>query len=236
MIIILSSCIGTNEMKEKIAPEYITTRVSDSGIPVQIEFETGKSHNHPLMVFWVEDTSGKFIETIFVAESIGKGYFDYGDSSTGKWLPGKIIRPASLPYWAHKRGVKTGNSYMPTYENPIPDAYTGATPKGDFKIKSKINTDNTVFYIYMEINQPWDWNEFWTNNKYPDDMEYKTSSQPALIYRAKVDINKSSQVDFELIGHSSYNGSNGNLYKDLSTITTAKKIVESLKVTLNPYR
>jgi len=57
--------------------------------------------------------------------------------------------------------------YMPTKNNPVPDAYTGATPSGNFKIRTRL--DNPVsepFRILFEINQSWDWNEYWTNNKF----------------------------------------------------------------------
>ena len=41
--------------------------------------------------------------------------------------------PQTLPYWAHKRGIKaTDGLYMPDHQNPVPDAYTGATPVTGF--------------------------------------------------------------------------------------------------------
>jgi hypothetical protein len=87
------------------------------------------------------------------------------------------------------------------------------------------------FNILFEINQTWDWNEFWTNNKYPDDEEYKTSCQPALVYSTYIDMNKLQDVfAMKAIGRSHHSGSDGKLYDDLQTLTTALHIAEKIEV------
>jgi hypothetical protein len=87
------------------------------------------------------------------------------------------------------------------------------------------------FYVYFEINQTWDWNNYWSNNKYPDDEDYKTSCQPALVYRIMLSRHDVGQFKkLELIGHSHYSGKDGQIYSDLSTITTAKEITASVSV------
>jgi hypothetical protein len=83
----------------------------------------------------------------------------------------------------------------------------------------------------MEINQSWDWNEFWHNNKYPDDKEYKTSSQPAVVYEANINTSESGkEVEFKPVGHSHYAGKDGKLYLELNTLTTALEIVKRCTV------
>ena len=49
----------------------------------------------------------------------------------------------------------------------------------------------------MEINQNWDWNEYWTNDKYPDDENYKMSCQPALVYEAVIDSKYSKGITID---------------------------------------
>ncbi len=116
----------------------------------------------------------------------------------------------------------------------MPDALTYATPKGSFMLKTKgENKHPEVVKIMMEINQTWDWNPFWTNNKYPDDKEYKTSCQPAVVYAATVDLSqKGSSFEMKPLGRSSHNGSDGKLYSDLETLTTALQIVDKITVTI----
>jgi hypothetical protein len=219
--------------KEVSIPQKVNTLESETGYKVTIEFEKGKSHNHPLMAFWIEDTTGNYVQSLYVAESIAKGYFGHGDASTGRWQPGPLRRPAALPYWGHKRGVEASDGfYIPSQDQPMPDAVSGATPKGDFILESRTREGiPEIFYVMMEINQSWDWNRYWHNNRFPDDANYKTSSQPALVYKAKVDVN-TLQYDYELTpaGHSHWSGENGNLYEDLSTITTALDIAKKIRL------
>ena len=166
-----------------------------------------------------------------------KGIYGHGDKSTGKWLPGPIRRPATLPVWSYSRGVRENDGYyIPTVSTALPDAVTGATPPGDFVVISRLSQNvPAVFDIYFEINQSWDWNEYWTNNKYPGDEDYKTSCQPALVYKARIrQKNAGDPVGLTLIGHSHYSGKDGEIYKDLSTITTAKNITKSAWVKMIP--
>jgi len=207
--------------------------VKNSGTAVTIQFEKGKEHNHPLFAIWLADENGKFIQTLYVSESIGYGVFDRANRKTGKWQSGEIQRPATLPYWAHQRGiVNEYGTYMPTQHQPEVDAYTGATPESSFILHAKTEKVLSGKYkIMLEVNQSWDWNEFWTNDKYPEDKEYKTSSQPALVYSANIDTNKSGvEVVMKPIGHGHYAGADGSLDTDLSTLTTALKIAKKIIV------
>jgi hypothetical protein len=219
-------------MAEQYPTDTIYSNTSATGYPIELIFKRGSAHNHPLMAVWITDTTNKYIETLFIAESIGKGYFSYGDKSTGKWLPGEIRRPAALPVWSYSRNIKDVDGLLiPSKNNPMPDAVTGATPPNNFVLKTKTTSrDYSVFDLYFEINQTWDWNEYWTNNKYPDDAQYKTSCQPALVYKARIDTRKNFVETLDLIGRSSYNGSDGKTYTDLETITTAKHIAESISI------
>ncbi len=118
----------------------------------------------------------------------------------------------------------------------MPDGITGATPKANFVVKAQVPDENmTRFRVLFEINQSWDWNEYWTNNKYPRDEHYMSSSQPALVYEAVVDLDSGvNEIELQPVGHSHWSGQNGDLYPDLSTITTALEITESVKVRIQP--
>ncbi len=214
-------------------PEIIKTNIAGKGDEIVITVTPGEAHNHPLMAVWIADEEGNYIQTLYVSESIGKGFFKYADKSEGKWKPGKLIRPAALPVWAHSHGVKSAEGhYMPTMNNPIPDAYTSATPKAGFVLDAR--TDVVLpakIKVFLEINQSWDWNEFWTNSKYPDDEEYKSSSQPSVIYAVEINLaDIKENYTLQPIGHGHYNGSDGAINSDLSTITTALEIVQKVEL------
>ncbi|MDB4584253.1 DUF2271 domain-containing protein, partial [Draconibacterium sp.] len=210
------------------SPETINTRL-------QIEFIKGKSFNHPSFAVWIEDLEGNYIETLFVTQYVGSGKFAHGEIESGKWKnePDYVRRPASLPYWAHKRNIQAPDGlYVPSAETPVADAITGATPQTDFILNTGTKVEsNKKFRVLLEINQPWDSNKFWTNNKFPNDKDYFTSLQPALVHAATIDLSSSEKEYFlNPIGHSHPSGKNGKLYTNLTTITTAKNIAESIVV------
>ena len=213
------------------SPDHFTSNPQGKGPALEIEMIRGEGHNHPLMAIWVETLEGQFVQTLYVAESIAKGTFQHGDATRGFWMPGEIQRPAALPYWSHKRGIKNElGFYLPTPANPVPDAYTGATPGQSFILHTRLDEpDMRKFKLLFEINQTWDWNEYWTNNKFPEDEEYKSSCQPALVYACTMDLeNPETEVPLEIIGRSHHSGASGELFTDLETLTTALHIAEKI--------
>ncbi len=206
-----------------------------NGPILEIGFQKGKSFNHPTFAVWLEDSTGRFLQTLFVTRAFGLGLYDYGDKTEGQWKPGYVSRPASLPLWSHRAGAALGiGRYVPDISRPVPDAYSGATPKGSFSLEARSDQPlHGRVKLFLEINQTWDWNEYWTNNKYPEDREYKTSCQPAVVYSAWIDPGQpGTGTALEPVGRSSHSGSDGTLYTDLHTLTTALHIAEKITVTI----
>lgn len=234
-IILAISFVGCRTSHtEKNKPVIIISNPEGNGYQFELNFQKGKNHHYPLMAIWIEDLQGNYIQTLFVARSVGKGEYARADITSGKWSSGPLRRAATLPYWAHKRNTVEGNEDpFPNPTFPVNDAYTGATPKGDFKLQAKGDHPiSSPFRIWFEINQFFDFNNFWTNNKFPDDQDYKTSGQPAIllvsdpIYPEKLP----QSATFTIIGHSHYSGKNGNIYTSLQTLSSAMNIVGSIRV------
>lgn len=233
--ILLTGPVSAQEKKKGMAgeKERIVSNESGRGPILEIEFTKGPSHNHPLMAVWVEDTAGNYIQSLFVARSIAKGTFRYVENRSGEWSEGEARRPAALPYWGHQRGVKAEDGlYIPDPDNPLPDAYSGATPKGSFILETRLDEPaSEVFKVLFEINQPWDWNDYWSNPKYPDDEAYRTSSQPAVIYSATVNLkDDKNEYPMKVAGRAHHSGRDGRLYQDTETLTTALEITDSIVV------
>lgn len=228
----LLACTATMQAQQSTTYERIQTNQQGEGLRMTLRFDKGEAHNHPLMAVWVETEQGDFVETLFVAESIGKGVFKHADRSTGKWMPGSIQRPSALPYWGHKRGKKnTAGNYLPDVENPEPDAVTGPTPKGDFELQFNLsNCPVDRCKVLMEINQSWDWNEYYTNSR-SDDAHYRASAQPSVIYEVLIDPHKvPDTLELKPVGRGHESGSDGTLYTDLNTLTTALQIAKKIVV------
>jgi len=218
--------------------DTIVLNSSNNNPQLVVEIKKGASFNHPTFAIWIEDLNGKILETIFVTQSFGSGIFGHADAGNGTWQdkPGESLRPAALPYWSHKRNkISRDSLYVPTPENPVPDAITGPTPEGDFVLITGSSYElPDTFKVMLEINQTWDWNEYWTNKKFSNDSDYKSSSQPSVVYSTVIETEESVLL-YELIpiGHGHYSGKDGKLYKDLSTLSTALNIIEKITVSVS---
>jgi Predicted periplasmic protein (DUF2271). len=237
-IILTILLVFTLAVSGKKKPEVFSQEhygINNSGTALTLTFQKGKEHNHPLYAIWLADENNKFIQTLYVSESIGRGIFKRVNRKTGHWMAGEIQRPAALPYWVHQRNIRNKQgTYLPTPNEPEIDAYTGATPQESFVMHLKTEKPlKGKYHIMLEVNQSWDWNEYWTNNILPNDKEYKTSCQPALVYSVNIDTEKEvSEYLMKPIGYSHPSGLDGSLTTDLSTITTALDIASRIVVKL----
>lgn len=203
------------------------TQISERANSAEFYFVKGSKFNHPSFVIWEEDVSGEFVKTIYLTKSYATGFFNQGalTDSTWKAEPGKSIQAAALPYWTHKKGLINGKVLIPTPDNMYVDAFTSATPKSSFTLNTAVK--NSTSRLMVELNQPWDFNKYWTNAKLKNEW-YKHSAQPSLIY--SVEIHGKGEYYLNPIGHGSATGEDGNLQTNLSTLTTAKDIFKEIKV------
>ena len=207
---------------------------------MSIEVKKGRSFKYPLLAVWVEDSIGNYIETLYVSKQIASSVFGKKNKVSGIWEPTVIRRPEALPYWSHKRGIIASDGlYLPLNGPPDLDGVTGATPTSNFMIKTRGRVFQSGNYkIFLEINQSYDWNEYYSAKRFPDDLIYSGSGnvgQPSLVYSTKIILNDSSSKTYHimnLIGHGHHSGKNGKLYTDLKNITSAKMIADRIIVTI----
>jgi hypothetical protein len=207
---------------------------------IEIEIKTGEHwlHDFPLFLgiskknppqfaIWIEDTSGNYLSTVFVTYKIAMEGWQANKGNR---------RKESLPHWCHQRGIVYEDGLLlPTKKQPLADGITGATPKADKTIKlSAINLDKP-FVIKAEFNHSVDFNDYYPNNAQVGVDNYsggeEGSGQPAVVYAVIVYPNTKYAV-FELIGHSSPDGSNEDINPDLQKLTSAKSIVNSINLTI----
>ena len=91
------------------------------------------------------------------------------------------------------------------------------------------------FIVKVEINHSTDFNDAYPKSAEEGDTHYsggkEGSGQPALVYAAEVDLTSGEKVfAAKLIGHSSPDGSNGDITEDTSSLTTALHIVKSITI------
>ena len=202
----------------------------------ELQGKLGSSFQYPMFAFWAEDTSGNYLKTLYVSESIGTSTFDYKKGKKGKHI---IRRPSGLPVWAHRRNIKATDGLMiPLGLEYDLDGYTGATPLSDFIIKSKTDViGNTPINLFFEVNQSYDWNDYYSKTRFPEDSIYTylgQSGQPSVVYYAQINMNnfQKQNVLLKPIGHGHHSGKNGELYLDFSKIDSALDIVQFIVATI----
>lgn len=215
--------------------QIIKENKSNGEYTAEIEVLKGKYFGHPLFAIWLEDSAGNYIRTIYISKSISSSVYKKGKKIARIWMSASLRRPEALPYWSHKRNILASDGmYVPLENSPDLDAISGATPTNSFIIKSKINSNCKIL---LEVNQSFDWNNYYKPGSHPEDKIYSGSGnvgQPALVYRIYLDndmLKAKNHFFMDLIGHSHYSGADGKLYTDLSGITTAKEIIERIVVT-----
>lgn len=229
---VFNMCKTTEESIETIV--YKNTSQGQSGDQMSIRIIMGESYNHPTFVIWKEDMNANYVETIFITKSYASGIYGHEMIGDSVWrsTSGTSIQPAALPYWTFKKGKINNTTYVPTPDHPFVDGYSGATPTHNFKFEAGTNSTENSYRILLEINQTADWNKYWTNNKYPDNPAYKHSAQPSIIYAVTI-IQDDSSFYMNPIGHGDPKGETGKLFTDLSTLTTVKEILASVKIEIN---
>ncbi len=183
--------------------------------------------NAPQIAVWLEDTVAHYITTIYVSHK----------AATQDWqAAGGSRRPESLPHWSHSRGIVYPDGLcMPTRSQPLADGISGATPRGSFDLRLIPADALKCFIVKVEVNHSTDFNDSFPKSAMPGADNYsggrEGSGQPAVVYAARVDL-ASGQTRFEagLVGHSSPDGSSGDLTSDVSKLTSALKIVERITV------
>ena len=175
----------------------------------------------PQVAVWMETLDGEYIDTLYVTGKISNSGF-------GETEEGITRRPEALPYWSHRRGIQEEDGYFaPVQNNADLDGVTGATPQSDSLISMSAPRMGK-YRLLVEVNRSYDFNEHYSKDRYPDDPIYSgdgSSGQPSLIYGVTIDSNVSEKYLLKLLGHGHHSGADGELYADLSQITTAKDIL-----------
>lgn len=243
---------------------YQVRRVQPSiaaGEMVTIEFRKGPFFMWPQYAIWLETMDGKFIQPLYVTGKLAGNNFankvtrkdpqrvftenpfttgeDDNDIFEYQWdtaSKNDRMRPESLPVFLHVLGLRSVDGAMvPESATPVLDAYAGATITDNFLL----TTQSLVplpeqFRIRFEINQSFDFNTYYSSDRFPDDPVYSGdgfSAQPSVIYEAIVNrTDKQPIYLLKLIGHGHHSGKHGRVNPDVSKLTTAAQLVDRVIV------
>jgi hypothetical protein len=228
-----------NKRQSRVTYQYVETNQPGKGVTLELDVRKGKAFEYPLFAAWVEDMSGHFRQTLYVSKVIGTSRYVFGKEVDGDWVPAIVRRPEALPYWGHQRGVQAKDGYfLPDADSPVADVVSGATPNESFVLTTRTDEPIERFKLFFEVNQSFDWNEYYSTTRFPDDAIYSGSGkngQPSVVYAATIDLTeKTRHYLLSPVGHGHHGGQDGKLDPDLSNLTTALDIVDGVLVKVLP--
>jgi hypothetical protein len=227
-----AACSGNSAKAEHVT---IKTHQNITGKQISIDAQKGSAWSHkqsfgiisinivPQFAIWIEDTQGNYLETLYVTKKYAIQDWPYA-----KYEKDKPFRISSMPYWRNKRLKKTKSPV--TNKTPLPDTMTGATPGGDFTLKSKIEKLHTKVIIKAEFNKSFDTNSFYNSKRDAS----KINGQPSVIFSSDVINLKKPKQSYKMkfIGHGGETGKDKKLYKNTKNLSTALKIIKTIKIAI----
>lgn len=235
------------------------------GQTITVELKKGPYFLWPQYAIWLESLEGEFVQPLYVTSAIGTNNFvnkvsqkdasqvftshvmigpdaDPMNSLTGGEDPeskDSRMRPESLPVFLHQLGEKADNGYfVPTNETLVIDGFSGATMTENFIYHAQLpKTVSGKYRVRMELNHSFDFNEYYSSDRFPDDEIYSGdgfTAQPSVIYQAVVDFDSPEQIHkMTLVGRGHHSGRDGQVYKDTENLTTALELVDRILVSVN---
>ena len=170
----------------------------------------------PQLAVWLENPESGEIRTLWVSHRMAKA----------DWV-GKIECLSCLPLWTNRYKQKYRTAAPPTREAPLTEGISGATPKEKLVIRADFPAENS-WDIFIEMNVSGDYNRFFPANDEWGVPNQEGNGQPSLIYKGTINPEKPPI----LIG---YTMKNGEINYDLSPITTARKVIESIRISKNDF-
>lgn len=204
--------------------------VSPSAGPVLIEFDIRQDMELPFLTpfsepaqfaIWLEEPVSGRLQTIFVTYRSG----------SGDWI-GAAQRPGSLPRWFEVFQQETNSTGLPNFDNPAPDAVTGATPQEEhFKTSVAVESGNR-WICWIEVNLSGDFNaKYQERDEKAKTVDWDFVGQPALIYRGQIIAKAGEKIVPELYGQSVLNSPDGKTVQPVSDgVTTAKNIFKTIEI------
>lgn len=251
----------TKPVDEQVFTLYQLQPVQAKGLSFELMLRKGPHFLWPQYAFWLETRDGKFIQPLYVTQKLaGNGFankvtkkdpkkvfkdnpYTSGEDENSlfsyEWDPASKddrMRPESLPVFLHAMGIQSSaGEFFPESATPELDAYAGATLTDNFILTSQALSElPREFKLRFEINESFDFNEYYSSDRFPDDPIYSGSgysAQPSVVYEVLIDQNNLQSIyAMHLVGHGHHSGRDGNVYPNLDQLTTAKDIVGKIIV------
>lgn len=233
---------------------------TSAGDWIVLDLRKGPYFDWPQYAIWLETLEGELIQPLYVTNKLATNSFENRVTLKDKsvvlttnpslasdraWeetfdfvhepdTATTRFRPESLPVFLHK--IAEAREKLATSSEVLKlDGYSGATLTENFLLRTRTESPmRRPYKLRLEINQSFDFNEYYSTNRFPDDPVYSGngfSAQPSVVYEAIIDPESAQQFyPMQLVGHGHHSGRDGVSYEDLSNLTTALEIVDRVIV------
>lgn len=185
----------------------------------QLVFESAFGES-PTFAIWYEDNRGKS-RTVFATRRAAEGDWE-----------GKAEVPVALPRWFEVAQNEISQAQQSGSEDlNYLDGTSGATPvPGYFVLRVKASPGASLT-AWIEVNLAGDYNEVYMefDKELLKEDEYR-SGQPALLYKAEIEVIHDFEVEPELAGMTLLDQENMVMIKPLQGITTATEIFDEISI------
>lgn len=228
---------------------------------LSIELKAGAAFHWPQYAIWLETLDGEFVQPVYVTQKLAENNFANRVSTRDKDTvftdnpferPGFTMEQAfdlvvepetradrfrseSLPVFLHQLAGKDNNAVSASKVSRLVDGYSGATMMGNFIYKSALAKQPSGAYkLRLEVNQSFDFNQYYSSDRFPDDAIYSGSgysAQPSVIYETEINFDEPNKLFvMELIGRGHHSGQDGEVHLDLFGMTSALQLVDRVLV------
>ncbi|WP_455383517.1 hypothetical protein [Salinispira pacifica] len=232
----LLGCGNSKQVAELKTQEVAVT--SGDSRPVDIVVRVGKGWNHrfrfggilpvkapPQLAIWTESQAGVYSDTLFVTQKFAKQRWGGGPTT-------ETFRIEALPVWTHR--YRAAGNAGPTQSSPLPDAVTGPTPTGSFRLRASVPSRERLVRFVVEVNLAYDNNDSFPENASAAHPGFNgVSGQPSVIYSGIVDVTKPGEYELVPTGHGHPAGADGRIYAGSENLTTVRELIASCTVTVH---
>jgi hypothetical protein len=172
----------------------------------------------PQLAIWMENEADRSIRTVCVTLRTASGYWS-----------GKVECSVALPYWVSFYNRETGTQGPPTWNHPIADAVTCATPRAELTANAKVAC-GTKWTYYVEVNVSGDFNPAFPRMSDSSGSDRYGNGQPSLVYRGHIDAMDGSTSHPQLVGRTDQYEPVAQVIEDMDGLTTAVELLKQVTV------
>jgi hypothetical protein len=178
----------------------------------------------PQIAVWLRNQADQSIRTVMVTYR----------TAVCDWI-GKVECSVALPYWVTFYNRQTGTKGPPTWDNPVADALTCATPRASLITTIEVPR-GTRWEIFVEVNVSGDFNRDFPNFSNEGFSDRYGNGQPSLVYRGFIDAVDGSTSQPQLWGRTDQYEPTDYIITDLDGITTASQLLQEVSVSCREKR